>query len=89
MVSFTIITKKRGLKNIIQKIKLFFVFAASSEGSVSLEEGEELWLIETDQGDGWTRVRRLNPTSVDPMPEGFVPTSYLEIYDMFAQPQPV
>ena len=56
---------------------------------MSLEEGEELWLIETDQGDGWTRVRRLNPTSVDPMPEGFVPTSYLEIYDMFAQPQPV
>jgi len=29
--------------------------AASSEGSIPLEEQEELWLIETDQGDGWTR----------------------------------
>ena len=28
---------------------------AASEGSIPLEEGEELWLIETDQGDGWTR----------------------------------
>ena len=25
----------------------------------------------------------------DSMPEGFVPTSYIEIYDKFAQPQPV
>ncbi|XP_023341734.1 formin-binding protein 1-like [Eurytemora carolleeae] len=74
---------------ILGKCRGLYTFEASSEGSVSLEEGEELWLIETDQGDGWTRVRRLNPTSVDPMPEGFVPTSYLEIYDMFAQPQPV
>ena len=30
-------------------------FPASSEGSIPLEEQEELWLIETDQGDGWTR----------------------------------
>ena len=30
-------------------------FPASSEGSIPLEENEELWLIETDQGDGWTR----------------------------------
>ena len=28
---------------------------AASEGSIPLEEGEDLWLIETDQGDGWTR----------------------------------
>jgi len=54
-----------------------------------LEEGEELWLIETDQGDGWTRVRRLNPSHLDPMPEGFVPTSYIDTTEMFEQPQPV
>jgi hypothetical protein len=62
---------------------------ASSEGSIALEEGEELWLIETDQGDGWTRVRRLNPSHLDPMPEGFVPTSYIDATEMFEQPQPV
>ena len=33
---------------------MYFVSAAS-EGSIPLEEGEELWLIENDQGDGWTR----------------------------------
>ena len=82
--------------------------AAASEGSIPLEEGEELWLIETDQGDGWTRwkyfkhsqkifhnspqsyrVRRLNVSHLDPMPEGFVPTSYIETTQMFDQPQPV
>ena len=47
-----------------------------------MEEGEDLWLIETDQGDGWTRVRRLNPSHLDPMPEGFVPhPALIEIVD--------
>jgi hypothetical protein len=23
-----------------------------------MEDGEDLWLIEADQGDGWTRVRQ-------------------------------
>lgn len=31
-------------------------------------------VVELDQGDGWTRVRRAN------LEEGFVPTSYLEIH---------
>lgn len=39
-----------------------------------MEEKEELHLIEFDQGDGWTRVRRMNNAD-----EGFVPTSYIEI----------
>ena len=54
-----------------------------------IQDGEELYLIEMDQGDGWTRVRRIQPETGDMMPEGFVPTSYIEIYDKFAQPQPV
>ena len=37
------------------KVFILFMFTAASEGSIPLEEGEELWLIETDQGDGWTR----------------------------------
>ncbi|CAN8020114.1 unnamed protein product, partial [Ixodes persulcatus] len=46
---------------------------AQSEGSIPMEEGEEFLVVEVDQGDGWTRVRREN------LEEGFVPTSYLEV----------
>lgn len=41
-----------------------------------MAEGEELHVIELDQGDGWTRVRRIAIGS--PVEEGFVPTSYIE-----------
>ena len=42
-----------------------------------MEEGEELDVVEEDQGDGWTRVRRPQPRSE--ADDGFVPTSYLEL----------
>lgn len=38
-----------------------------------MNEGEDFEVVELDQGDGWTRVRR---TTNDE--EGFVPTSYIE-----------
>ena len=50
------------------------LFPAQSEGSIGMEEGEELDVVELDQGDGWTRVRRINGDE-----EGFVPTSYIEV----------
>jgi len=74
---------------VLGKCKALYPFEAASEGSIPLEEGEELWLIETDAGDGWTRVRRLTVSQLDPMPEGFVPTSYIETLQMFDQPKPV
>lgn len=49
------------------------MFPAQSEGSIPLHEGEELLVIEVDQGDGWTRVRRNSGFE-----EGFVPTSYIQ-----------
>lgn len=49
---------------------------ATSEGSIPMAENEELHVIELDQGDGWTRVRRI--MSGSPIEEGFVPTSYIE-----------
>ncbi|XP_025059739.1 cdc42-interacting protein 4, partial [Alligator sinensis] len=48
-------------------------FEGSSEGTISMAEGEELSLVEEDKGDGWTRVRR------GPGDEGYVPTSYLRL----------
>ena len=57
---------------------LFDDSTAQSEGSIPLHEGEELSVIEIDQGDGWTRVRRNIGDD-----EGFVPTSYIQctLYD--------
>ncbi|XP_049315087.1 formin-binding protein 1-like isoform X16 [Bactrocera dorsalis] len=56
--------------------RALYPFEATSEGSIPMIEGEELQVIEIDQGDGWTRVRRANATNG--WDEGFVPTSYIE-----------
>uniref|UniRef100_A0A8D8RUF3 Formin-binding protein 1 homolog n=1 Tax=Cacopsylla melanoneura TaxID=428564 RepID=A0A8D8RUF3_9HEMI len=53
--------------------KALYPFEASSEGSIPMFDGEELYIIELDQGDGWTRVRRQTDSE-----EGFVPTSYIQ-----------
>jgi hypothetical protein len=44
-----------------------------SDGTAKMTDGEEMLLVERDEGDGWTRIRKLNSSI-----EGFVPTSYLE-----------
>ncbi|XP_039288453.1 formin-binding protein 1-like isoform X4 [Nilaparvata lugens] len=54
--------------------KALYPFEATSEGSIRMGDGEELLIIELDQGDGWTRVRR----ATGDQEEGFVPTSYIE-----------
>uniref|UniRef100_A0A7N8XPG7 Thyroid hormone receptor interactor 10a n=1 Tax=Mastacembelus armatus TaxID=205130 RepID=A0A7N8XPG7_9TELE len=48
-------------------------FPGASEGTISMQEGEELAVVEEDKGDGWTRVRRNNGD------EGYIPTSYVTI----------
>ncbi|TRY83729.1 hypothetical protein DNTS_003947 [Danionella cerebrum] len=48
-------------------------FPGSSEGTISMQEGEVLAVVEEDKGDGWTRVRRTNGD------EGYIPTSYANI----------
>lgn len=60
----------------IGSCRALYPFDATSEGSIPMAEGEELQVIEHDQGDGWTRVRRL--TGSNGWEEGFVPTSYIE-----------
>ncbi|XP_027198870.2 formin-binding protein 1-like Cip4 isoform X2 [Dermatophagoides pteronyssinus] len=59
--------------------KALYAFEGQDEGSINMDEGEEFDLIELDQGDGWTRVRRLREV----FEEGFVPTTYIEcnLYD--------
>uniref|UniRef100_A0A0A9VVX5 Formin-binding protein 1-like protein n=1 Tax=Lygus hesperus TaxID=30085 RepID=A0A0A9VVX5_LYGHE len=55
--------------------RALYPFEATSEGSMAMSDGEELLVIEVDQGDGWTRVRR----PADLM-EGFVPTTYIQCF---------
>ncbi|KAL2086399.1 hypothetical protein ACEWY4_017458 [Coilia grayii] len=50
-----------------------YSFDGSSEGTICVQEGEQLSVMEADQGDGWMRVRRVNGD------EGYVPTSYIKI----------
>uniref|UniRef100_A0A0N5B0I1 Formin-binding protein 1-like n=1 Tax=Syphacia muris TaxID=451379 RepID=A0A0N5B0I1_9BILA len=53
--------------------KALYTFEGGSEGTIPMNEGDEMDLIERDEGDGWTRVRDRSTGH-----EGFVPTTYLE-----------
>uniref|UniRef100_A0AAR2J6E4 Formin binding protein 1b n=1 Tax=Pygocentrus nattereri TaxID=42514 RepID=A0AAR2J6E4_PYGNA len=54
--------------------KALYPFEGQNEGTLALVEGEVLFVIEEDKGDGWTRVRRNEEE------EGYVPTSYVEVF---------
>ncbi|KAM9207389.1 formin-binding protein 1 isoform 6-T6 [Dugong dugon] len=54
--------------------KALYMFEGQNEGTISVVEGETLYVIEEDKGDGWTRIRRNEDE------EGYVPTSYVEVY---------
>ncbi|XP_062395955.1 cdc42-interacting protein 4 homolog isoform X1 [Sardina pilchardus] len=48
-------------------------FDGTSDGTICMQEGEQLSVMESDQGDGWMRVRRVNGD------EGYVPSSYINM----------
>ncbi|XP_062815000.1 formin-binding protein 1 isoform X10 [Anolis carolinensis] len=54
--------------------KALYTFEGQNEGTISVTEGETLFVIEEDKGDGWTRIRRSEDE------EGYVPTSYVEVF---------
>ncbi|XP_058015018.1 formin-binding protein 1 isoform X11 [Ahaetulla prasina] len=54
--------------------KALYTFDGQNEGTISVTEGETLFVIEEDKGDGWTRIRRNEDE------EGYVPTSYVEVF---------
>ncbi|XP_045222969.2 formin-binding protein 1-like isoform X2 [Macaca fascicularis] len=53
--------------------KAIYPFDGHNEGTLAMKEGEVLYIIEEDKGDGWTRTRRQNGE------EGYVPTSYIDV----------
>ncbi|XP_053138449.1 formin-binding protein 1 isoform X10 [Hemicordylus capensis] len=54
--------------------KALYTFEGQNEGTISVTEGETLYVIEEDKGDGWTRIRRNEDE------EGYVPTSYVDVF---------
>ncbi|XP_051760442.1 thyroid hormone receptor interactor 10b [Ctenopharyngodon idella] len=57
----------------IGQCEALYDFDGSSEGAVSMQVGEQLSLMDEDQGDGWVRVQRANGDV------GYVPASYIQI----------
>ncbi|MBN3285548.1 FBP1L protein, partial [Polyodon spathula] len=53
--------------------KALYSFDGQNEGTLAMVEGEVMYIIEEDKGDGWTRARKQNGE------EGYVPTSYVDI----------
>ena len=60
--------------NVLNIVCLIFCFVATTVGSLSMVADEELSIVDQDNGDGWTRIRK--PTGE----EGFVPTTYIKIH---------
>ncbi|XP_078138915.1 thyroid hormone receptor interactor 10b isoform X2 [Centroberyx gerrardi] len=50
-----------------------YTFEGSSEGTISITEGELLSIMEEDKGDGWMRVLRANGD------EGYIPSAYVKL----------
>ncbi|XP_070177040.1 formin-binding protein 1-like isoform X2 [Littorina saxatilis] len=59
---------------VIGTCRALYPFEATNEGSVAMSENEEMQILEEDQGDGWTRVRKSDGG------EGFVPSSYIQCH---------
>lgn len=53
--------------------KAVYPFDGQNEGTLAMKEGEVLYILEEDKGDGWTRARNQSGE------EGYVPTSYVDV----------
>ncbi|KAJ8122886.1 hypothetical protein ONZ43_g1035 [Nemania bipapillata] len=63
-----------------QKGKMLYPFEAGGEGEVSVAGGQEVTILEPDDGSGWVKVRA-------GYKEGVVPGTYLEIFAAPIVPQ--
>ncbi|KAK6428584.1 Protein BZZ1 [Oleoguttula sp. CCFEE 5521] len=64
-----------------QKGKMLYAYTANGDGEISVAEGIDFAVVESDDGSGWLRIRPLSPFSSQT--PGLVPTSYTEL-----QPRP-
>ena len=59
-----------------RRVSAIYCYRSDSNETISMAEGEEFLVLETDQ-EGWTKVRRRNKSIYDPRDIGFVPTSFV------------
>lgn len=67
------ITSNNGLDG--QRGKMLYPYQANGDGEITIAEGQEVILIEPDDGSGWIKVCPASPGSAP----GLVPSSYAEI----------
>lgn len=58
-----------------QRGKMIYPYQANGEGEITIAEGQEVVLLEPDDGSGWIKVRPTSPGSAP----GLVPSSYAEL----------
>ncbi|KAK5708558.1 Protein BZZ1 [Elasticomyces elasticus] len=67
-----------------QRGKMLFAYEATGDGELTVADGQDVEVLETDGGDGWVRVR-VGSVKADDVEdqerEGYVPASYLEILE--------
>jgi hypothetical protein len=49
-----VVAPKRGAKK-LKYVEALYTYSATGDGEVSMDEGEKLVLIASDQGDGWCK----------------------------------
>lgn len=62
--------------------KMLYPYQATGEGELSVDEGQEVVIVEPDDGSGWMSVR------LGPSKSGLVPTSYVESLPAAVPAQP-
>ncbi|XP_061417542.1 formin-binding protein 1-like [Lethenteron reissneri] len=59
-------------KEPFKQCRAAYAFPGDSDGTIAVAEGEVLWVVEADTGQGWTLVKRQTGPA-----QGYVPTTYL------------
>ena len=61
----------------VKRCEAMYDYQECDENNLPMRAGEQFFVVE-DECDGWTRVKRLMPSS-DGFDEGYVPASYVRI----------
>ena len=59
-----------------RRVSAIYSYSSDSSETISMAEGEEFLVLETDQ-EGWTKVRRRSKSIYDARDIGFVPTTFV------------
>lgn len=58
--------------------KAIYDFQPTGDGELEIKEGNTLFLLEKDAGDGWLKAKKKAADDEDDEPEGLVPSNYLQ-----------